>query len=90
MSLRPRIRMPLWAAPTIVGAAYVARSIVVRGGDFRLDLPDDAIVALALLLTVTLVGFARRTSSNESADEVEEKHCEYGHTPAEERESHEL
>ncbi len=90
MSLRPRIRMPLWAAPAIVGAAYVARSIVVRGGDFRLDLPNDAIVALALLLAVVLVGVARHTSSSESADQVEEKHGDDGHAPADDRESDEF
>ncbi len=53
MALRPRVRIPLWAAVAVVAAAYVTRS-AIRGWDFRLDLPVDAIIGAALIALIAL------------------------------------
>lgn len=66
--IRPRIRLPLWAAVVLPAAAYVARS-VIRGGDFRPDLPGDAIVYGLLGLVIVAVGLARARA----ADGVDDK-----------------
>jgi len=52
--LHPEVRIPTWVAVAVVAAAYVVRAVLMRGGDFRLDLPADLIVAvlLAILLGV--------------------------------------
>ena len=52
--LHPEVRIPTWAAVAVVAAAYVVRAVLMRGGDFRLDLPADLIVGvlLAMLLGV--------------------------------------
>lgn len=66
---RPRFRLPIWAALTLVGAAYLLRSWVIRGGDFTLDLPDDAVVALVVIAGVLLVGITRRATDADEADD---------------------
>lgn len=65
---RPRIRLPLWAALVIPGAAYIARAYFVRGGDLSPDLPGDAVVALVVVAAVVLVGLARREARNSNSD----------------------
>jgi hypothetical protein len=53
--------MPMWAAVAAVAAAYSLRSIV-RGGDFRPDLPIDAILLAVLgVLVAARVLIARWT-----------------------------
>jgi hypothetical protein len=52
-ALRPRVRIPLWAAATIGAPAFVVRS-ALRGWDFRPDLPIDVIVGAAFILVVAL------------------------------------
>jgi uncharacterized membrane protein len=49
----------LWAAIAIVAGAFLARSIVLRGGDFSLDLPSDAIVLVVLVVALALVAWSR-------------------------------
>lgn len=75
MSLRPRLRIPLWAALAIPGAAYIARSLIIRGGDLRPDLPDDAIIFGSLLLVVLLVWRVRTQAAQESDDSAAEEPC---------------
>jgi len=69
---RPRLRAPLWAAFAIAVAAYVVRS-VMRGFDFRPDLPTDAVVLVALFVAVALVFYVRlddtKRDSGETADD---------------------
>ncbi len=62
---RPRIRLALWAALLLVAAAFVTRSVVMRGGDFSLDLPGDAIALTALVVAGALVAWARHQQANE-------------------------
>lgn len=59
---RPRIRLPIWAALAVPAAAYVVRSLVLRGGDFTLDLPDDLIAAGVIAAAIALVSYARRSA----------------------------
>lgn len=56
--IRPRIRLPLWAAVALPAAAYVVRSII-RGWDFTPDLPGDAIAYGLLALVVAMIALAR-------------------------------
>lgn len=60
--MRPRIRIPLWAAAALPAAAYVFRAIL-RGFDFRPDLPMDAVAFGGLALLMLTVGVARRLAS---------------------------
>ncbi len=49
----------MWAAVTLVAAAHIVRSIL-RGGDFRPDMPLDAIIGLVLVaLVVARIALAR-------------------------------
>jgi len=60
--LRPRLKLPIWAAIVIPIVAYTLRSID-RGFDFSLDLPDDLIAIAVWVIGVSLVWVMRRTSS---------------------------
>jgi hypothetical protein len=51
--LRPRLKMPMWAAVAVVAAAYVLRSFL-RGWDFRADMPIDAVLGAALVVLLLL------------------------------------
>lgn len=64
---RPRIRIPLWSAVGIVAAAYVVRS-VIRGFDFRPDLPVDLVVLALLAIVVGIVAFMRAQTDDEPAE----------------------
>lgn len=64
---RPRIRIPLWSAVGIVTAAYVVRS-VIRGFDFRPDLPVDLVVLALLAVVIGLVAFMRADTRDEPAE----------------------
>lgn len=66
--LRPKIKIPLWAAVAIPAAAYLIRSIG-RGFDFRPDIPDDIIAAIVFAIALVIVGaFRRRAPSNPGDD----------------------
>lgn len=65
---RSRIRIPIWAALTIVGAAYVLRSTVIRGGDFSVN-SGDAIAAAVVLIAVAAVSFARKQYASGNGDD---------------------
>jgi len=67
--LMPKLRLPLWIAAGLPLAAYAYRSIVVRGGDWRPDLPWDPIVFICLAMLIALVAWARRRG-RVSADDV--------------------
>ena len=45
--------MPMWAAVAVVAAAYVLRSML-RGWDFRPDMPIDAILLFTFAALVVL------------------------------------
>ena len=68
--LRPRIRIPLWAAAALPVAAYIFRSVVVRGGDFRPDLPVDAIVAATLFIGIAVTAWYRSGSAKATDEQV--------------------
>jgi hypothetical protein len=65
---RPRFRLPIWAAIAIVAAVYVVRS-VLRGMDFTLDWPADAIVLGLFAVVVVMVAYVRNVIGRESPDE---------------------
>lgn len=78
MFFRPSLRLSLWAAFAIVGAAYLLRSLVIRNGDFSLA-PLDLFVLAVFIVGVLLVGVARRSESahsrsDESRDEGDDEH----------------
>ncbi len=79
--LRPDIRMPLWAAVALPAAAYLIRSIL-RGGDFRPDLPWDLIAFGLLAIVILAVAWARsnaaRNGDESLADEMERHDSESG------------
>lgn len=58
---RISIRLPIWAALALAGAAYLVRSLVVRGGDFSID-KTDLVAAVVLAVGITLVAIVRRDS----------------------------
>ncbi|MBI5231988.1 MAG: hypothetical protein HY876_07475 [Coriobacteriales bacterium] len=64
MLLHPRIRLPLLLAVILPVAAYAYRSIVLRGGDWRPDLPWDVVAFLALAILIGLVAWMRRSTSD--------------------------
>lgn len=66
--LRPRVRIPLWAAIAIAVAAYLGRS-VIRGGDFSPDLPLDAIIAAALAFLILVRLWLPREPPPDEADD---------------------
>lgn len=77
--LRPRVRIPLWAAVAIAAAAYLVRS--VARGSFRPDLPQDAVVFGALLFVLALgalYGAAQRRNTG-SDGELERRHGDEDH-----------
>lgn len=69
---RPRFRLPLWAAFAVVGAAYLVRS-VLRGFDFRPDLPMDAVLLLLLAIVVALVAWVRADDARRDAEDEFER-----------------
>jgi hypothetical protein len=56
--------MPVWAAVAAVAAAYALRSII-RGGDFRPDLPIDAILLAILAVLIAARWAVGRSPSDE-------------------------
>lgn len=67
--LHPNIKLPLWAAIAIPAAAYLYRS-VVRGFDFRPDLPADGLAFALYVLVLAIVVVGRRA---QRAHELEQK-----------------
>ena len=76
---RPRIRLPIWAALAIVSAAFFLRSLVIRGGDFTVELSDVAVFALVLAAGL-VVWLARRQQAADEGDGEPNEHGddEYG------------
>ena len=75
--LHPDVRIPTWAAVAVVAAAYVVRAVLVRGDDFRPDLPVDLVVAALLALLLGLRAMLRRSgwdrpAESETADRATE------------------
>ncbi len=66
---RPRFKIPLWAAFAVPVAAFIIRSVGIRGGNFSIDVPEDLIVFAVLGGAVAAVAWARRTLSGPSEDE---------------------
>lgn len=66
---RPSIRIPLWAALAIVGAAYLVRGFALRGGDLSPDMPED-IVAFALVAVAVGVVWTARVHAAKEAREA--------------------
>ena len=64
MFARPRLRIPVWSALAIVGAAYLIRSFV--RDSLRPDIPADLIVLGMLAVVVLVVAYVR---SNFGADD---------------------
>jgi membrane glycosyltransferase len=46
---RFKLKLPIPVAAAIVAAAYLIRSILLRGGDFSLDLVDAALLLLLMV-----------------------------------------
>jgi uncharacterized membrane protein len=68
---RPSFRLPIWGALSVITAAYLVRSLVLRGGDFTPDMPSDAIAAVALLVGVCGVAWVRFTMRDEDSSSSE-------------------
>lgn len=74
--MRPRLRLPLWAAAAIPVAAYLARSAI--RGDASPDLPGDAVV-IAVVVAALLLGWrygsaAANRGGDELSHQVDERH----------------
>jgi len=67
--LRPKIKIPLWAAVAIPAAAYLIRSIG-RGFDFRPDIPDDIIAMAVFVIALVIVGVFRRRARSDQSDDT--------------------
>jgi len=78
--LRPRMRMPMWAAVAVVAAAYLVRSSL-RGWDFRPDLPMDAIVLALLVAFVVLRGALARSAASDEGDDPGEAEVRHEDDP---------
>lgn len=83
---RPRIVLPLWAALTLVGVAYMIRAVTIRSGDFTPELPGDLIVGGVLLAAVLLVGVARHGSTRHADCDSQTQHNDDGDAPGHQRE----
>jgi hypothetical protein len=66
--MRPRLRIPLWAALLVPSAAYVVRSVIVRGGDFTVDIPGDIVAFVVLLAAVLAAAWVRRAYAETPED----------------------
>ncbi|MBS3974886.1 MAG: hypothetical protein KGZ89_08485 [Actinobacteria bacterium] len=67
--LRPKIKIPLWAAVAIPAAAYLIRSIG-RGFDFSPDIPEDIIAAVVFVIALVIVGAFRHRAHSHQGDET--------------------
>lgn len=67
--IRPRFRLPIWAAVALVIAAYIGRS-AMRGWDFTPDLPGDIIAYGLFLLVLVAVWSARTRAARQSEEEL--------------------
>ena len=65
--MRPRLRLPLWAAAAIPVAAYAARSMM--RGDASLDLPGDAVV-IVLVAAALLFGWRFGSTAQRRGDQL--------------------
>lgn len=70
---RPRFKIPIWAALAIVGAAYLLRSIFMRGGELTPDLPGDLVMAAVLAVGLALAGWLKHQARSETQDEAAEE-----------------
>ncbi|HET6498549.1 MAG TPA: hypothetical protein VFH17_05825 [Coriobacteriia bacterium] len=70
--IRPRFRLPIWAAVALVIAAYIGRS-AMRGWDFTPDLPGDIIAYGLFLLVVVAVWSARARAARERDEELSQE-----------------
>jgi len=61
--------MSLGIAVAVIAAAYVIRSVVLRGGDFTPDVPGDIIAAIALLVGIVGVAWVRATVKEDDPSE---------------------
>lgn len=68
---RPRFRLPLRYAVAIVLAIYLVRSIV-RGFDFRLDMPVDAVAGVAFLVVLGIVAWLRAEQRRDAIAEADD------------------
>jgi len=59
--LHPDVRIPTWAAVAVMAAAYIVRAVLMRGGDFRPDLPVDLVVGALLAVLLGLRAALRRS-----------------------------
>ena len=75
MSPRVRYRLPIWSALLIVSGAYVARS-VMRGFDFRLDLPLDPVVLAGVVVVFALVAWVRADDARRDDGAPPDEHQE--------------
>lgn len=66
--LRPRMRIAWWAAVLATAAAYVFRAVVVFGGDFRPQLPADAVIGGLLAVLLVARALVARWTVREGED----------------------
>lgn len=73
--IRPRFRLPIWAAVVVAAAAYTIRS-AMRGWDFRPDLYGDVVAYGLLVFVLIAVGVARTRAADGSDRDLP---CEVNH-----------
>jgi hypothetical protein len=63
------MRIAWWAAVLATAAAYAFRALVVFGGDFRPQLPGDAIIGVVLLALLVGRGFVARWAARDEQND---------------------
>jgi hypothetical protein len=73
VTLRPRMRIAWWAAVLATAAAYAFRALFVLGGDFRPQMPADALIGGALVVLLVGRAFVARWTAHRDDDQDDDR-----------------
>jgi hypothetical protein len=68
VTLRPRMRIAWWAAVIATAAAYAFRALFVLGGDFRPQMPADALIGGVLVVLLVARALVARWAARAEDD----------------------
>lgn len=71
---RPSFRITPIAAVAVVAGAYLIRSVVIRSGDFSLDLPEDVMAVSLLAVALLLAAMTRARAVNDPDERLDTQH----------------